>query len=578
MSSSVRSISYVGLSALIALSLSGCQRFRAGSDTTRVDRLFAEWNRNDSPGCAVGISRNGAIVYEHGYGMADIELGVPMTPSTVLAVASIAKSFTAMSVLLAAQQGKLSLDDEVQTYIPEWTDKDDHITIRHLITHTSGLRDAFTLFGWAPLPSWTDVNKGIVSILARQRGLNFPPGTEYSYNNGGYNLLASILERATGQPLRVFAETNIFKPLGMTHSFFMDEPTTLMPGRAPGYTRHADGWHLVLPVAGPAVVGNSGMYSTVGDLLRWAQNFETVRVGTPEILAAMQKPTVLRDGQEATGHGMGVGLDPYRGAPAIGTSGGDYGMASNLTLLPRQRFAVAVVCNEDNAVMGGMSRADPGALSQAVIDIYLGDVLESVKAPSVSTTAAVSRPVVKLTDAQLSEKTGLFRIGGVDYPVRMTAKHGTLNLRSYYGEDFDLALAPVGENTFVLQNRIPFEFIPAGSGRVKEWRVGEGNDQRIWDEITLALSDAELRTYTGRFHSDELGLTYTLEAAGSALRLTGTYFEGVEVTIAPFSKDVFVGDLVGMVKFSRDVRGQISGLTINRAVANGIRFDKINGE
>ena len=227
-----RTVTCVGLSALIILPLSGCQQFREESKTTRVDRLFAEWNRKDSPGCAVGISRNGAILYERGYGMADIDLGVPMTPSTVLAVASVSKSFTAMSVLLAVQNGKLSLDDEVQKYIPEWADKDDHITIRHLITHTSGLRDAFTLLGWSPI--FGDVNKGIVTVLARQQGLNFPPGTEYSYNNGGYNLLASILERATGQPLRVFADANIFKPLGMTHSSFMDEPSTLMAGRAPG--------------------------------------------------------------------------------------------------------------------------------------------------------------------------------------------------------------------------------------------------------------------------------------------------------------------------------------------------------
>jgi len=231
-------------------------------------------------------------------------------------------------------------------------------------------------------------------------------------------------------------------------------------------------------------------------------------------------------------------------------------MASNLSLLPKQRFAVAVVCNEDNAVMGGMSRVNPDALSDSVIDIYLGDVLEPVKAPLVS-TAAASQTTVKLSGAQLSEKTGLYRIGGVDYPVRMAVKHGTLTLRSYYGEGFDLELAPVGENTFLFQNRIPFEFILAGTGRAKQWRVGEGKDQRIWDQITLALSPTELETYTGRFRSDELDLTYALEVAGSALRLKGTYFEGVEVTIAPFSKDVFVGDLVGIVKFSRDARGAI---------------------
>jgi CubicO group peptidase (beta-lactamase class C family) len=560
--------------ALALLSLCACRTSQTLSQAARVDELFAQWNTKDAPGCAVGVSHNGAIVYTRGYGMANIELGVPMTPSTVLSVASISKSFTAMSVLLAAREGKLSLDDEVQKYVPEWTDREDHITIRHLLTHTSGLRDAFTLFGWAPSPPWGDVNKSVVSMLARQRGLNFLPGTEYSYNNGGYNLLASILERATGQPLRVFADANIFKPLGMTHSFFMDEPTKLMAGRAPGYTRHEDGWHLVLPVAGPAVVGNAGMYSTVGDLLLWAQNFETARVGTPEMLAAMQKPTVLKNGQEATGHGLGVGLDPYRGTPGVGTSGGDYGMASNLTLLPKHRFAAAVICNEDNAVMGGMARVNPDALSQSVADIYLGDVLAPVAAAS---SPAPSSPTtrVKLTEKELSEQAGLYAMYGVDFPARMKVDHGVLMVRSYYGEDFDFAIEPLSAHQFLFQNRIPFAFTPATAGRPKQWLVGEGKDQRVWEEVTLALSPTELRAYTGRFHSDELDLTYTLEATESGLVTRGTYFQGNEVTLSPFAKDVFVGDLVGIVKFSRDARGAITTFTINRAVANGIRFDRV---
>jgi CubicO group peptidase (beta-lactamase class C family) len=490
-----RTATCVGLSALMSLPLSGCRRFREESKTIRVDRLFAEWNRKDSPGCAVGISSNGAIVYERGYGMADIELGVPMTPSTFLAVASVSKSFTAMSVLLAAQNGKLSFDDEVQKYIPEWVDKDDHITIRHLITHTSGLRDAFTLLGWSPI--FGDVNKGIVTVLARQHGLNFSPGAEYSYNNGGYNLLASILERATGQPLRVFAGANIFKPLGMTHSSFMDEPSALMSGRAPGYTKRSDGWHRVLEGPGPAVVGNSGMYSTVGDLLVWTQNFETVHVGTQQMLAAMHTPTVLQSGQVLTEHGTGVGMATYRGAPTIESSGGDYGIASKVTLFPKQRFAVALLCNEDNAVMGGMARVNPDELAYRVADIYLADALEPAKTSSI--TVASEPKSIRLSDAALSDKTGLYSIGGVNLPVRMTVKHGALMLRSYYGDGFDLELVPVSDKRFVLRGTIPFEFIPASAGQSKQWRVGEGKDQRLWDEVTLQLPPAALQSYTAVF-------------------------------------------------------------------------------
>src|SRR5262245_31834798 len=174
----------------IAIALAGgCASTRAASIPARVDRLFATWNRPDTPGCGVGVSRNGAVIYEHGYGMANLERRVPITSSTVFRLASITKAFTAMSVLLAAERGLLSLDDDVSKYIPDWSDREHRVTIRHLLTHTSGLRDAYLLQGWAP-------NNGnsvdaLIKVLSRQRGLNSVPGTEYQYNNGGYLLLGN---------------------------------------------------------------------------------------------------------------------------------------------------------------------------------------------------------------------------------------------------------------------------------------------------------------------------------------------------------------------------------------------------
>jgi CubicO group peptidase (beta-lactamase class C family) len=302
----------VGFLAIAIVSVAACSRSRPNSQSARVDQLFAEWNRTDTPGCAVGVSRNGAIVYEHGYGIANLELGVPIRSATVFHIASISKSFTVMSIVLAAEHGQLSLDDEVQKHVPEWIDRDDHITIRHLLTHTSGLRDAFGLLGWAaPSENAGDQNATIVRMLARQRGLNFAPGTEFQYNNGGYNLLGSIVKRATGQSLRAFADANIFKPLGMTHTHVHDDPAMLVANRASGYSKDVDGWRLALS-DNQGVVGNAGMLSTVGDLLLWAQNFDTSRVGTPATLAAMQKPTALIGGKTST-YGFGLGIGRYRG-------------------------------------------------------------------------------------------------------------------------------------------------------------------------------------------------------------------------------------------------------------------------
>ena len=547
-------------------SAAACQRSRtADAKTAQVDRLFSQWNKTDSPGCAVGISHNGAVVYEHGYGMASLELGVPITPDTVLALASISKVFTAMSVVLAAQQGKLSLDDEVQKFVPDWTDRDDHITIRHLLSHTSGVRDAFTLLGWVPGGYSGDTNAAIVNVLAHQRGLNFPPGTKFEYNNGGYSLLASILKRATGQSLGAFAAANIFKPLGMAHTSFREDPTTLMRGRAPGYTRQAEGWHLLLDSPGPGVVGNGGMFSTVGDMLTWMENFDHPRVGTPEMFALMQKPMALKDGT-TSGYGLGVPMGEYRGLPAFEFSGGDRGIATKVMRFPKQRFAVAVLCNEDSVVAGGRARVNPDVFTNGIADIYLADVLSPV---AVTLPTPASQPAVTLTESELSEKAGLYRVVGQDMPLLFRVDHGALMLRAYYLDDSDFEITPIGANRFTFMNTALWEFIPATASRPKEWHQGNA----VLQPVTLTASASELRAYAGDYRSDELGATFVLAPRDSKLAVKNTW--PPDLTIAPFSKDVFVGDVVGIVKFLRDGGGTITGFTINRGAASGIRFDRM---
>lgn len=539
------------ITLLALLPLAACRRSRPDSQAAGIDGLFATWDRKDTPGCAVGVSRDGSIVYEQGYGMANLELGVPITKDTVFAIASVTKTFTAMSVVLAAQQGKLSLDNEVQKYIPEWQDTHDHITIRHLLSHTSGLRDAFFLLGLAePSESAGDLNEDIVRILARQRGVNFPPGSEYQYNNGGYALLAAILKRATGQSLREFADANIFKPLGMTHTLVHDNRAQLVPDSAARYSRNAEGWHAA-PDDG-AVVGNTGVYSTVGDLLLFENNFMDPRAG---MFTEMEKS-------------LGASAAQYRGLKMIGHTGGDRGIAANVEGYPDQRFAVAVLCNIDHSSVGGTTTVDPEAISNSIADIYLAGALGPVGTESAK--VAPQSPV-KLSDAELMEKTGLYRSVGKDLPARMTVDHGTLMIRSYYQDDVDFELKPVAANRFLLQNRVPFDFVPARDGQPKEWHYGQGPDQRVMQAVTFMPIETDLRVYPGLYRSEELGLTYALEARNSSLVVKNI---GPDV-LTPFSKDVFVGDGVGILKFTRDLRGAITGFTINRDLVRGVRFERV---
>jgi CubicO group peptidase (beta-lactamase class C family) len=547
------------IEVLLAVS---CASSRTASTDARVDPLFATWNRPDSPGCGVGVIRNGAVIYERGYGMASLERKVPITSSTVFHLASITKPFTAMSVLLAAERGLLSLDDDVSKYIADWSNREHRVTIRHLLTHTSGLRDAYLLQGWAP--NIGSSNGAILKILSRQRGPNFTPGTEYQYNNGGYLLLGKILERASGQTLGAFADANIFKPLGMTSAYFNGDPVRTAPDHASGYSPQANGWRLLPERSGYA--GNAGMMSSVRDLLRWANNFAEARVGTPALLASMQTASVLTGGQK-TQNGIGFAIGNYRSVRTFHVSGGDFGTATHLAVYPDQKVAIAVLCNMDSVDMGGLATVNPDDLAKGVADIFLEDVLEPRAAPGAS---APPPPSVNLSAEELASKTGLYRVGSDEnHIVLMSVRDGKLTLRDFYGDNYDLLMTPISTNRFLISGTT-LEFSPAEAGRPQAWHVIDGGGQRLV-ELRLMKFDipkADLESFAGEYRSEELEVTYTVAVRDSSLVVQSSILH-------PVFRDAFAGDYVGMVRFFRDPRGAVAAFTLSRNAARGVRFERL---
>ena len=273
---------------------------------TQVDALFADWVDTDRPGAAVAVIRDGEIVHSNGFGMADLERGVPITVDSVFEIGSISKQFTAMCILLLEHDGKLSVDDDVRDFIPEMPSYEEPITLRHLLNHTSGIRDIETLFplaGLSYLNEYPDAQQ--LDLITRQQALNFPPGEEYLYSNSGYLLLRLIVERVSGQSLREFAEERIFDPLGMTRTVFWERPRQIIPGRALAYSPREDGgwdyevWHL-------GFQGPAGLYTTVGDLALWDANFYDNRLGGgAALIEKMETPGVLDSG-EATDYAAGL--------------------------------------------------------------------------------------------------------------------------------------------------------------------------------------------------------------------------------------------------------------------------------
>ncbi len=314
----------------------------AENKSDRVDRLFAEWNRPDSPGCALGIIDEGKWLYRHGYGMANLEHDVPLTSTTVFRIGSTSKQFSAMAILLLEQEGRLSLDDDIRKYLPEFPDYGEPIRISDLMYHTSGLRHYYALLemqGLRPRDGATTAEA--LALLARQKALNFSPGERHQYSDSGYFLFSVIVERVTGKSLREYAQENIFRPLGMKDTRFHDNLNHITKNRADGYAPLPDGNGYRLEMEHTLdMVGDGGILTTLEDLFLWDQNFYENRLeGGQELMDAFHRAGVTDSGEKLS-HAAGVFVEPYRGLPSVHYSGGWVGFVSYMIRFPTERFSV----------------------------------------------------------------------------------------------------------------------------------------------------------------------------------------------------------------------------------------------
>jgi CubicO group peptidase (beta-lactamase class C family) len=528
------------------------------SDSTRValNRVFAPWTASDGPGCAVGASRDGRPVFENGYGMANLELDAPITPASIFHVASVSKQFTAMAVLLLARDGKLSLDDDIRRYVTEVPDLGHRITIRHLLTHTSGLRDQWDLLAMARGRFEEDriTESDVLEIVGRQRKLNFVPGTEYLYSNTGYTLAGTILKRVSGKSLREFADERIFRPLGMTHTHFHDDYTMVVKGRAAGYARGADRrWHVSLP--NYDTYGATSLFTTVGDLLKWDANLaatEAPTVGDTTLLREMRTSALLAGG-DTTGYGLGLATEVYRGARLVGHGGADAGYRTYLGRFPEHGVTVTVLCNA--------APANPAALARGVADVLLAGKLAPVEPP----VAARATP----TREQLAPLAGVYAHPVTGAPLFVTLRNDTLLL----GRPAGPALVPLGERRFrVAGQPVEVEFTPQGElvQHVLAWPPRP--PLRAARREPARPTRAELDEYAGTYYSEELGATYTVAATDSTLRLSTRW--GEARTVRPAYGATFAGDL--LVKFTRaqGARGRVTGMLVSSGRVRDVRFER----
>src|SRR6202022_3452888 len=373
---------------ILCLLLAGSSAAAPDALTDKVDRVFAEWNATSSPGCALAVVKEGRIVYEHGYGMANLELSVAITPQSVFDIGSVSKEITALAILLLVQDSKISLDADIRKYLPEMPDYGSKITIRHMLHHTSGLRNYDDLFDLEGIPEADlTTDRDAMELVVRQKGVNFKAGEEFLYSDTNYFLMSQIVKRVTGQTLRQFAQQRIFGPLGMTSTHFHDDHTMIVPRRATGYAPH-NGGGFEIDMSDFEQVGDGSVMTTVEDLFKWDQNFDHPEVGGSAAIRYLTTPGALNNGQPIP-YGMGLFIDHYRGLNWIHHSGEWVGYRAALSRFPDQHLSTLITCN----CVGSMS---PMAMARQVADLYLADEFERAeKTPSARTASVVPESVLK---------------------------------------------------------------------------------------------------------------------------------------------------------------------------------------
>lgn len=488
-----------------------------------------------------------------------------LRPTTPFHVASLSKQFTAAAVLLLAEQGKLSLEDDVRKYIPELPDFGVTIRIRHLLRHTSGLPEQWGLLQLAGWRYSTDLitDADVMSLVTRLKDLNFPPGSEYLYSNTGFTVLGQIVKRVSGQSLRRFTTRNIFEPLGMKSTHFRDDHAEIIRAEAFGYVPMEENNTFRLAVTNFDTVGAASLYTTVEDLAKWDENFYSPKIGGPDFARKMTQTEKLTSG-ETNPYALGLEISNYRGLPTVEHAGTDLGYRSNFIRFPQQHFSVVCLCN---------TTANPTMLNRKVADLYLAANLK--EAVPATTNEEDS---VRLSPEKLAGKDGFYRLRNGGLVMRIVSEDGMLQVAE---DEERRPLIADHEGHFLLPSvGLPsiIRFEPA-EGRAQQLLIESLIDpQQIWDRLPeFTLRSGGEREYAGSYFSDELDAVYRVEDKGGNLALKRFKYPGQALT--PVIRDLFSFRLdppsqVGVIEFMRDSSGHLSGMTLTTRRVRHLKFSR----
>jgi CubicO group peptidase (beta-lactamase class C family) len=513
----------------------------------RLDAIFARWDKPGSPGVIVGVARAGQVLHARGYGQANLEHAIPLAAESVSESGSVAKQFTAAAVALLAVREKLSLDDPVRRYLPELSEElAGGITVRMLLNHTSGLRDIHGLFDLLGRPSYTagHDNAEVLRVMSRQRSLNFPPGSEYLYCNASYILAAVIVERVSGEGFNAFCTRELFAPHGLRQTRWRDDHAAIVPGRASGYEPiRGGGFRLDTPHSN--LVGNGGLLTTVGDLLRWNAGFDGATGEWAKVVRLLQTRAQLSDGRTLD-YALGLMVDDTPGQSQIFHGGATSGYRTFLTRYPDHGLDIAVLAN--------VADFDATAAARQIARI----VLELPPPP-----APPARDPGRAGDA--ADWAGLYHCGQTDELLRLASRAGRLTAGS-------TALVATGPQTFATASgRTTYAFAGTARapGRQLTLQATNGTTHYVAVAEVAPAPDA-LAAYSGLYYSEELDVTRRIEVQRG--KLVFSFWPAAPVAAIPTFADGFQAPGGWHATFVRDSAGRITGVVLSNGRCRRVKF------
>jgi len=534
------------------------------STIKKIDSLFKQWDTKTSPGSAIGIVRNDSLIYAKGYGMANLEYEIPITPETIFDMASVSKQFTAFSIVLLARQGALNLDEDIHRYLSWFPDLKEKITLRNLLNHTSGIRDAYQLLGiMGTRPDDVNTQEDLIRVLTKQQFLNFKPGTEYRYSNSNYNLLAEIVKSVTGKTLRQFTDSVIFKPLGMKNTHFHDRYNEVESNRAYGYWQAGKNKdHYGNAILSSASTGPASLFSNINDMSKWIMNFYSTRAGDLQDIAQLTQKGRLNDGKELQ-YALGIEVDSLYGERRYQHSGWEAGYRTFISVFPDLKMGFIVFSNLGDFKpqfaanqMAGLFIKDPSPKKNPA-PAYTDSSLAVLKDPAA---------MKKFTGNYIADDHVEFGFWLVNNKLHLGPSNGK-----------GPALVPLAKDSFEVFTNPEVKFVFSLNSKNEKvvdeyWPEKRSRHLVMYD--TTTKPDKILQTYTGTYYCPELDCNYHIVLKDHHLMLAGNKLGDIPLTL--YGNDWLANDTwyMGNIMILRNRKNQITGFEVDADRVDHLWFKK----